>query len=100
MPVKRALLLDPKDNVASLLEEALPGDKIHMSAGNQMIVIEAEEHIPFGFKAAIRDIRENEPIIKYGHQIGIANTIIQKGALVHVHNMAGSRGRGDLRRTE
>ncbi|MHB9092657.1 MAG: UxaA family hydrolase, partial [Chloroflexota bacterium] len=56
----------------------------------------ALEAIPFGFKVALVDILRGEPIFKYGEIIGRASCPIQQGALVHVHNLEGLRGRGDL----
>jgi altronate dehydratase small subunit len=98
MALKRGLLLDQKDNVVNVLEEAMPGDVIQSVLGDQTTVIEAVERIPFGFKIAAKEIQTNTPIIKYGQQIGFASVDIQRGSLVHTHNMAGVRGRGDLRR--
>ena len=34
-------------------------------------------------------------IIKYGEEVGQANTDINQGDHVHVHNVDGLRGRGD-----
>ncbi|HEX2965558.1 MAG TPA: UxaA family hydrolase [Syntrophorhabdaceae bacterium] len=99
MSVKRGLLLHSVDNVANVLEETMPGDVIQVNSGNQTISVEARERIPFGFKVAVKEIRTNTPVVKYGRQIGIAGMDIQTGALVHVHNMKGARGRGDLHNT-
>ena len=96
MAYKRGLMLNPEDNVANALEEALPGDTIQLSLNHEIVTIDVEEHIPFGFKVAAKDIHCNAPIIKYGQQIGLASRDIHKGTLVHIHNMAGARGRGDL----
>jgi altronate dehydratase small subunit len=35
-------------------------------------------------------------VLKYGESIGVASSDIQMGQLVHVHNLEGARGRGDL----
>jgi altronate dehydratase small subunit len=98
MALKRGLQFNKEDNVANVLEEAMPGDVIQTNIGNQMTAVEAAERIPFGFKVAVKEIQTNTPIIKYGRQIGFASMDIQKGSLVHIHNMAGARGRGDLKR--
>ena len=79
MAYKRGLILNPEDNVANVLEEVLPGDTIQLSLGDEIITINVEEHIPFGFKVAAKDIHCNTPIIKYGQQIGLANRDIQQG---------------------
>ena len=49
-----------------------------------------------GHKIAIGDIGEGDRIIKYGETIGYASRMIEPGEHVHVHNMVGGRGRGDL----
>jgi len=98
MASKRALILNQKDSVANVLEEVEPGDQIMANSGNDTLVIDAVERIPFGFKVALRDISQGEPMFKYGEIIGRASQAIRKGALVHVHNLEGVRGRGDLRR--
>ena len=43
-----------------------------------------------------QSIAVGEPVIKYGSPIGIATSDIQPGAHVHTHNVASTRGRGDL----
>ena len=43
--------------------------------------------IKTGHKAAIRDIKSGEDIIKYGFPIGVATSDIKEGERVHSHNM-------------
>ncbi len=40
-----------------------------------------------------------ETIRKYGETIGRASAPIMRGALVHIHNLEGTRARGDLERS-
>jgi len=47
----------------------------------------ATQLIPRGHKMAVQDIREGEPIIKYGQLIGYAAKPIPSGAHVHTHNL-------------
>ena len=65
-------------------------------AGKDSRVLTAAEAIPFGFKIALEDIARNAIIRKYGETIGTAGTLIPKGTLVHIHNLEGTRARGDL----
>ena len=95
---KRSLILNPRDNVASVMEDVSPGDDVVVKGGNETQVLKAIEKIPFGFKMATADIALGEAILKYGEVIGRASTDIKKGALVHIHNIEGARGRGDLRK--
>jgi altronate dehydratase small subunit len=97
MAEKRALILHPKDNVASVMEEVSSGDQVVVQGGNLALLLRAVDRIPFGFKVATEDIPHGDPVLKYGEVIGTASKDIQKGALVHIHNIEGARGRGDLR---
>jgi altronate dehydratase small subunit len=45
---------------------------------------------------AITEIIKGRAAVKYGEEIGIATSDIRKGEKVHIHNLAGTRGRGDL----
>jgi altronate dehydratase small subunit len=99
MANKRALILSPKDNVANVMEEVSPGDDVVAQGSNDNRLVQAIEKIPFGFKVAMMDIPRGGPIVKYGEVIGRASNNIQKGALVHIHNIEGARGRGDLQKT-
>jgi altronate dehydratase small subunit len=60
----------------------------------------AIEAIPFGFKIALQEIPQGQIIRKYGETIGMASRPIAKGALVHIHNLEGTRARGDLAKKE
>ena len=98
MGKKRALILGPKDNVASVLEEVFSGDDIVVQGRDEIRLLQAVENIPFGFKVAIADIRQGDAVLKYGEVIGRASKNIEKGALVHTNNIEGARGRGDLQK--
>jgi len=50
-------------------------------------VFKLNEPIPFGNKIAIKDISEKSEIIKCGYKIGLSLKVINKGQLVHVHNV-------------
>ncbi|MDD5167280.1 MAG: UxaA family hydrolase [Syntrophales bacterium] len=97
MPPKRALIMHPEDNVVTVVEETMAGEEVAIPlAGGTSLTLIATETIPFGFKLALRDIPQGEIIRKYGETIGRAGTPILKGAMVHVHNLEGTRSRGDL----
>jgi len=98
MPTKRALIMHPSDNVATAVEEIQAGEEVAIPMGRKVLSICAIEAIPFGFKIALQDIPRGEIIRKYGETIGTAGTNIAQGALVHIHNLEGTRARGDLER--
>ena len=82
------------DNVAIALEPIESGRSIDI-AGTRVI---AREAIPSGHKIARVDIPADQPVIKYGSPIGLATAPIVAGDHVHSHNLASTRGRGDLAR--
>ena len=96
MPAKRALIMHPKDNVATTIEEIQPRDQVCIPQDGEVRTLTAVEAIPFGFKIAMEEIPHGAIIMKYGETIGKASKPIAKGALVHVHNLEGTRARGDL----
>ena len=92
----KAIIMKEKDNVATATEKILPDSEIVVIISTKPIGILVKEAIPFGHKVAIRDITKGEKIIKYGEVIGEATVDIKQGQHVHVHNLVGCRGRGDL----
>jgi altronate dehydratase small subunit len=94
--LKDAILINSKDNVATCLKDFQTGEIIHFDADNSHIDIEARETIESGHKVAVKPIKKGQAVIKYGEIIGLASKHIKKGDHVHVHNVAGRRGRGDL----
>ena len=99
MPVKRALIMHPFDNVATALGEIRAGEEVAIPLSGAALTIRAAETIPFGFKIALQEIPPGGIIRKYGETIGKASVLIAKGAMVHIHNLAGVRARGDLERS-
>ncbi len=83
-----AIHVDEKDNAATALKLI---QKNSVELGVTII-----EDISKGHKFATKDIKKGEAIIKYSSIIGIANQDIKKGAWIHVHNIEGTRGRGDI----
>lgn len=86
------LVISERDNVATALEPIDAGREVRAGAGT----VVAAEAIPRGHKLAVRAIRAGEPVVKYGSPIGTASADIAAGAHVHTHNVASTRGRGDL----
>jgi altronate dehydratase small subunit len=97
--MKRALIMHPRDNVATAVEEIQAGEEVAVSVTGKPLTLRAIEPIPFGFKIALQDIPRGEIIRKYGETIGKASMSIVTGALVHIHNLEGTRARGDLERS-
>ncbi len=87
--MKKAILLDESDNVATLISEAEAGEKVSVISVEGEVVqeVEAREKIPLLHKIALKDMSENEDVIKYGAVIGKATKPIMKGNWVHIHNV-------------
>jgi altronate dehydratase len=90
--VKLALVISDRDNVATALQGLVPGQRLDLGESTLIVA----EHVPPGHKVALCAIAAGDPVIKYGSAIGTASTDIAAGTHVHTHNVASSRGRGDL----
>jgi len=91
-----AIVLNVKDNVATALADLKSGDVLQVEVGNKTQEIKLTSDIPFGHKFSLSKIELNSPVIKYGEVIGVSTTTIETGDYVHIHNVASTRGRGDL----
>ena len=81
-----ALVLDPADNVATLLSDADACMIVTLKGAPGCIA--ALEAVSFGHKIAIQFIGTGEEVRKYGQTIGRATRNIAPGEWVHLHNMA------------
>ena len=98
METPHALMLSENDNVASVLADVAEGANVLVRFGGRSRTVQASERIPFAFKMALTDISKGSGVYKYGECIGLASKDIHQGQLVHIHNIEGARGRGDLAR--
>jgi len=89
----RAVIMDPKDNVATLLSDVEVGAIVVVTSADGKVVkeVEAVQSIPFGHKIAITRIGRKELVLKYGEVIGEATEPIEEGEHVHVHNVKSLR---------
>jgi len=90
--VNAALVISERDNVATALEALDKGRTISVGTGTVTVA----EPIARGHKVALHAIHAGDAVIKYGSPIGTATCDIAAGAHVHTHNLASTRGRGDL----
>jgi altronate dehydratase len=91
----KVILSHSKDNVATARSPIEAGAVFAFPEGKNL---EAKEDVPFGHKIALRRIKKGGVVIKYGERIGRAVREIKPGEWVHIHNVAGERGRGKGRR--
>lgn len=80
--MKKVLKIHENDNIILALQNIKAGEEITIK-GQSLLV---KEEIYRGHKIALRDILEQEHIIKYGYPIGHALSSIRAGELVHTHN--------------
>lgn len=90
--MQAALVISPRDNVATALEPIEAGRVLELGGRR----VTAREAIAIGHKIAIAAIAAGEAVVKYGSPIGTASAAIEAGAHVHTHNVDSTRGRGDL----
>ena len=83
----RVLRVNPADNVAVALSDLSQGMACPVEGGEPGQTVALMSDIPFGHKAALRDIAEGENIIKYGYPIGHAVRDIKAGEHIHTHNL-------------
>ena len=87
--LRRCLIIDPKDTVAVLLENAQKGDTVETPNG----IITLLDDIEFAHKIAIIDHASRQGVYKYGYEIGYTENAVPKGSWIHNHNMRCDRGR-------
>ena len=93
---QKAVVLSPKDNVATALANLKVGDALELEVSGETRAVKLTADVPFGHKFSLSKIELNSPVIKYGEVIGISTASIKPGDYVHIHNVVSARGRGDL----
>jgi len=88
----KALRINPRDNVAVVLADVRPGEEVVVTTDGEVVRLEARQAIAFGHKIALTDLHTEEPIIKYGEEIGRAQMEIDAGDWIHLHNLNCRRG--------
>ena len=58
---------------------------------DKLIDIKINQDIPIGHKVAIRDLKNDSTVIKYGTDIGLTISDISVGDHLHVHNVKTKR---------
>lgn len=83
-------VITPDDTVAVALSDLAKGTVVTAEGAELRLL----DDIPFGHKAALRDLEPGQPVIKYGYPIGFASRPARRGDWVHSHNL--KSGLGDL----
>lgn len=91
----RAIVLNPNDNVATLIDSGGTADTNAELRGEKSGTIQLKQDIPFGHKVALTSMAKGADVVKYGKVIGETTAEVAVGEHVHVHNVDSKRGRGD-----
>jgi altronate dehydratase small subunit len=90
MTMRRAIVLNPEDNVATLLEAGRAGERCSLQ-GEGRGELRLAQDVAFGHKVCIADTPAGATVLKYGQAIGKATRAISVGEHVHVHNVESGR---------
>ncbi len=82
----RAFQVQPQDNVATLLDDAVAGP-VELVGGNAS-QLQLLEPVKLGHKVALANLRPGDRVVKLGVPIGHATKLIERGSWVHLHNLA------------
>ena len=80
---RRLLLLSDRDNVIVTCASLKSGDVVTLDG--EAVTVRADA--PLGFKIARCDLAPGDKVLKYGAVIGSATAAIQRGDVIHLHNM-------------
>ena len=86
------LILHKRDNVAIALRDLSPGEILETGAVTPPTASRVDtpviSPVPKLHKVSLEDIKEGDPVFKYGTIIGYATDDIAAGDLVHSHNLS------------
>ena len=84
------IIHDDKDNVGVVVIDLTKKDQEYscwIMESDKTVKIQSINNIPLGHKIALKDFKQGDTILKYGHDIGKVVASIKKGDHVHVHNV-------------
>jgi (2R)-sulfolactate sulfo-lyase subunit alpha len=58
---------------------------------DETITLKSLDAVPLGHKIALRDLKDGETVLKYGHDVGRTVSTIGQGRHVHTHNLKTKR---------
>lgn len=87
-----AIVISEQDSVATATRNIKGGEKVTVSSGGEEYELLVKDDIKFLHKFALKNIKKDEKVLKYGWVIGKAIRDISQGEHVHVHNLGSLRG--------
>ena len=88
----KALKINARDNCAVLLADVKKGEMVEVRSEMGLLSLSARCAIALCHKIALVSIAADQPIIKYGEEIGRAQKAIEAGDWIHLHNVYCRRG--------
>jgi altronate dehydratase small subunit len=88
----KALKINARDNCAVLLTDVKKGGPVEVHTDAGVSRLQARCAIASGHKIALLNLAVDQPIIKYGEEIGRAQAAIEAGDWIHLHNIYCRRG--------
>lgn len=87
LSTKRALIMDPIDDVATVIDAVAAGDTVSVrtKSGDTVDELVALEDIPRFHKICLAPLATGQLAHKYGEVIGIMTADVARGGYVHVH---------------
>lgn len=89
MAIPQLLVHDHEDNVGVVVVEDLKAGTEMLCVvthDNSDFTLTAQNDIPIGHKVALKDLKANDTVIKYGEDIGKMIGTAATGEHVHTHN--------------
>lgn len=86
---KRALIMDPVDDVATVIDAVAAGDTVSVrtKSGDAVDELVALEDIPRFHKICLAPLATGQLAHKYGEVIGVMTADVARGGYVHVHTI-------------
>ncbi len=88
----KALRINDRDNCAVLLADVKKGETVEVRTLTGTVHLDARQDIMMGHKIALVSLGVDQPIVKYGEEIGRAGAAIEAGGWIHLHNVICRRG--------
>ena len=88
----KALRINIRDNCAVLLADVKRGETVEVQTLTGTVCLAARQDIAVGHKIALVSLGVDQPIVKYGEEIGRAGAAIEAGGWIHLHNVICQRG--------
>lgn len=89
----KAIQIDEKDNVATVTSNVKAGEKVEVLSPDGKVILKTipVDDIILGHKLGLKNLAQDEEVIKYGEVIGVASRDISVGEWVHTHNVNSAR---------